>query len=166
MTRRSASKQHDFSRYYMQYRIFPGKKVPLKHWFPKWSVPAPPPTAGRWDYLGGRQEGRGGRGCWRWAPPSTLFTYLRIKWLSTRHWETGITSWSPSIALRIYWHWSSYYSWMRYLILLLGEHTRPVSRQRLGKHVAVARQQILNNATVGLQQWKSCVFYVVRAEML
>jgi hypothetical protein len=25
----------------------------------------------------------------------------------------------------------------------------------------VARQQILNNATVGLQQWKSCLFYVV-----
>jgi hypothetical protein len=29
-----------------------------------------------------------------------------------------------------------------------------VSGQRLGKHVPVARQQILNNATVGLQQWK------------
>jgi hypothetical protein len=30
----------------------------------------------------------------------------------------------------------------------------PVSGQRLCKHVPVARQQILNNATVGLQQWK------------
>jgi hypothetical protein len=38
--------------------------------------------------------------------------------------------------------------------------------QRLVKHVPVARQQIINNATVELQQWKSCVFYVVRAEML
>jgi hypothetical protein len=41
-----------------------------------------------------------------------------------------------------------------------------VSGQRLGKHVPVTRRQILNNATVRLQQWKSCVFYVVRAEML
>jgi hypothetical protein len=38
--------------------------------------------------------------------------------------------------------------------------------QRLGKHIPVAKQQILNNAVVGLQQWKSCVFYVVRAERL
>jgi hypothetical protein len=30
----------------------------------------------------------------------------------------------------------------------------------------VDRQQILNNATVGLQQWKSCVFYFVHAERL
>jgi hypothetical protein len=29
-----------------------------------------------------------------------------------------------------------------------------VSRQQLGKHVPVAMQQILNNATIGLQQWK------------
>jgi hypothetical protein len=29
----------------------------------------------------------------------------------------------------------------------------------------VARQHILNNATVGLQQWKRGVFYVVRVEM-
>jgi hypothetical protein len=48
----------------------------------------------------------------------------------------------------------------------IGKYTRPVSRQRLGKHVPVAWQQILNNAAVGLQQWKSCVFYVVRAERL
>jgi hypothetical protein len=26
--------------------------------------------------------------------------------------------------------------------------------QRLGKHIPVARQQIINNATVGLQKWK------------
>jgi hypothetical protein len=45
-------------------------------------------------------------------------------------------------------------------------YTRDVSGQRVGKHVAVARQQIFNNATVGLQQWKSCVFYVVHAEKL
>jgi hypothetical protein len=38
--------------------------------------------------------------------------------------------------------------------------------QRLGKHVPVARQQILNNATVGLQQWTSCVSYVVHAARL
>jgi hypothetical protein len=38
--------------------------------------------------------------------------------------------------------------------------------QQLGKHVPVVRQQILNNAVDGLQQWKSCVFYVVRAESL
>jgi hypothetical protein len=30
----------------------------------------------------------------------------------------------------------------------MGEYTRPVSMQRLGKLVPVARQQILNNATV------------------
>jgi hypothetical protein len=30
----------------------------------------------------------------------------------------------------------------------------------------IARQQILNNATVGLQQWKSCVYHAVRAEGL
>jgi hypothetical protein len=71
----------------------------LYQWFPKWGVPPP-----------------GGR--WRWAPPSALFAYLRFKWLQTRHWETDITSSSPSIALKIYWEWSSY--WMCiYLILLL-----------------------------------------------
>jgi hypothetical protein len=48
----------------------------------------------------------------------------------------------------------------------IGGYTKAVSGQRLVKHVPVARQQILNNATVGLQQWKSCVFYVVRAERL
>jgi hypothetical protein len=48
----------------------------------------------------------------------------------------------------------------------MGGYTRAVSGQRLGKHVPFARQQILNNATVGLQQWKSYVFYVVRTEML
>jgi hypothetical protein len=48
----------------------------------------------------------------------------------------------------------------------MGVYTRAVSGQRLDKHVPVARQQILNKATVGLQEWKSCVFYVVRAEML
>jgi hypothetical protein len=37
---------------------------------------------------------------------------------------------------------------------------------RLGKHVPVARQQILNNATVGPQQWKSCGFCVSHADML
>jgi hypothetical protein len=37
--------------------------------------------------------------------------------------------------------------------------------KRLVEHVPVARQQIINNAKVGLQ-WKSCVFYVVRVEML
>jgi hypothetical protein len=47
----------------------------------------------------------------------------------------------------------------------MGGYTSAVSGQRLGKHVAVATQQILNNATVGLQQWKICVFYVVRARV-
>jgi hypothetical protein len=37
----------------------------------------------------------------------------------------------------------------------MGGYTRSVSGQRLGKHVPVAMQQILNNATIGLQQWKS-----------
>jgi hypothetical protein len=41
-----------------------------------------------------------------------------------------------------------------------------VSGKLLGKHVHVARQQIFNNATVGLQQRKSCVLYVVRTEIL
>jgi hypothetical protein len=48
----------------------------------------------------------------------------------------------------------------------MGGFTRAVSGQRLNKHVPVAMQQILNNAIVGLQQWKICVFYVVIAEML
>jgi hypothetical protein len=40
----------------------------------------------------------------------------------------------------------------------MGGYTRDVSGQRLGKHIPVARQQILNNGTVGLcvQQWKNC----------
>jgi hypothetical protein len=33
-------------------------------------------------------------------------------------------------------------------------YTTAVSGQRLGEHVPVARQQILINETVGLQQWK------------
>jgi hypothetical protein len=37
----------------------------------------------------------------------------------------------------------------------MGENTRAVSGQWLGNHVPVARQQILNNATVELQQWKN-----------
>jgi hypothetical protein len=36
-------------------------------------------------------------------------------------------------------------------------YTRAFPQQRLGKHFPVARQHILNNATVGLQQWKNCV---------
>jgi hypothetical protein len=55
---------------------------------------------------------------------------------------------------------------------MLG-YTRAVSAQRLAKHVPAKytteifpRYQILNNATVGLQQWKRYVFYVVRAEVL
>jgi hypothetical protein len=45
-------------------------------------------------------------------------------------------------------------------------HTRIVSGQRLGKHVPVAKQQILNNVTTELQQLLSCVFYVVGPEIL
>jgi hypothetical protein len=48
----------------------------------------------------------------------------------------------------------------------MGGYTRAFYGQRLGKHVPIARQHILNNATVGVQQWRSCVFYVVRAENL
>jgi hypothetical protein len=48
----------------------------------------------------------------------------------------------------------------------MGGYTRAVSGQQLGKHIPIARQQILNNATVGPQQWRNCVFYVVRVEML
>jgi hypothetical protein len=48
----------------------------------------------------------------------------------------------------------------------MGGYTRAVSEHRLCKHITVARQQIFNNATVRLQKWKSCIFYVVRAEML
>jgi hypothetical protein len=43
--------------------------------------------------------------------------------------------------------------------------TAAVSGQRLSKQVSVARQQIFNNATVGLNN-RRAVFYVVRAEML
>jgi hypothetical protein len=48
----------------------------------------------------------------------------------------------------------------------MGENIRAVSEKRLSKRVPVAKQQMLNNATVGLQQWNSYVLYVVRAEML
>jgi hypothetical protein len=48
----------------------------------------------------------------------------------------------------------------------MGGYTRPVFGQQLNKNVRVARQQILNNATVEFQQYKSFVFYVVRAERL
>jgi hypothetical protein len=48
----------------------------------------------------------------------------------------------------------------------MGGYTSAISGQQPGKHVPFARQQILNNAKVGLQQWKSCVFYVVRADRL
>jgi hypothetical protein len=48
----------------------------------------------------------------------------------------------------------------------MGGYTRTVSGQRLGKHVPVARQQMLNDPTVGPQQLKSCVFYVVRADVI
>jgi hypothetical protein len=37
----------------------------------------------------------------------------------------------------------------------MDRYTRSVSRQQLSKCVPVAKQQILDNATVGLQ-WKSC----------
>jgi hypothetical protein len=46
-----------------------------------------------------------------------------------------------------------------------GGYTRAVSEQQLGKYVPVARQQIINNATAGQEQWKSNVFYAVRAEI-
>jgi hypothetical protein len=48
----------------------------------------------------------------------------------------------------------------------MGGYTRAVSGQRLPKHVPAARRQILNNTTVGLQQWKSYVLYVVLVERL
>jgi hypothetical protein len=38
----------------------------------------------------------------------------------------------------------------------MGGYTRVVSEQRLDKHVPVASKQILNNAKVGLHQWKAC----------
>jgi hypothetical protein len=31
---------------------------------------------------------------------------LRVKWLQIRHLETGITSWSTSVALRSDWQWT------------------------------------------------------------
>jgi hypothetical protein len=43
----------------------------------------------------------------------------------------------------------------------MGGYTRPVSGQRLGKHVPIARKQIFNNATV-----EESVFYVVLADIL
>jgi hypothetical protein len=50
--------------------------------------------------------------------------------------------------------------------IYMDGYTRAVSGQWLSKHVPVVRQQILNNATVGLQQWKSRVFCVVCAKRL
>jgi hypothetical protein len=37
-----------------------------------------------------------------------------------------------------------------------GGYIRAASGQWLVKHVPVGRHQVLNNATVGLQHWKSC----------
>jgi hypothetical protein len=48
----------------------------------------------------------------------------------------------------------------------MGEYTKAVSGQGLGKHFLVVRQEVFINATVRLQKYKSSVFYVVRAEML
>jgi hypothetical protein len=48
----------------------------------------------------------------------------------------------------------------------MGGYTGAVSGQRLGEHVRADKGRILNNATAVLQRWKSCVFNVVRAEML
>jgi hypothetical protein len=48
----------------------------------------------------------------------------------------------------------------------MAGYTRAISGQRLRKHLSVAKQHIFNNATVGLQQWKSSIFYVIRAEIL
>jgi hypothetical protein len=39
----------------------------------------------------------------------------------------------------------------------MGGYTSPVPGQRLSKHVPIARQQILNNTTAVLQQWKGGV---------
>jgi hypothetical protein len=36
------------------------------------------------------------------------------------------------------------------LTVLIIMYTRPVSKQQLSEHVPIARQQILNNAKVGL----------------
>jgi hypothetical protein len=43
---------------------------------------------------------------------------------------------------------------------------RSTRSHETNKRTPIGRQQILNNARVGLQQWKSCVFYVVHAERL
>jgi hypothetical protein len=48
---------------------------------------------------------------------------------------------------------------------VMDGYTMAVSGQWLGKHVPVSRQQIINNATIGLEKWKSCVFYEVRVEI-
>jgi hypothetical protein len=47
----------------------------------------------------------------------------------------------------------------------MGGYTRAVSRQRLGKHVPVARQQILIMQQLDYNSGKA-VFYVIPAEML
>jgi hypothetical protein len=48
----------------------------------------------------------------------------------------------------------------------MGGYARAVSGHQLGKHVPIARQQILNIATVGPHRWKSYVFYMVRVKMI
>jgi hypothetical protein len=47
-------------------------------------------------------------------------------------------------------------------LLANGSETTFVSRHRQQENnrTPVARQQVLNNAPVGLQQWQSCGFYV------
>jgi hypothetical protein len=47
----------------------------------------------------------------------------------------------------------------------VGGYTRAVSGQRLGKHVSVARQQLLTMQQFNYNNGRT-VFYVVRAEML
>jgi hypothetical protein len=48
----------------------------------------------------------------------------------------------------------------------MGEYMKAASGQRLHIHVAIPGQQILNNSTIELQQWKRSDFYMVRADML
>jgi hypothetical protein len=50
--------------------------------------------------------------------------------------------------------------------MLLGNGSVNTFPQTKNGTTPIVRQQILNNATVGQQQRKSCVFYFVRAERL
>jgi hypothetical protein len=61
--------------------------------------------------------------------------------------------------------WLTYFVVFRNPSMQIPRYTSAISGNG-SANIPAARQQILNNAVVGLQQWKSRVSYVVRVETL